>query len=519
MSDNTTPPNGFGFAASGGSDDDWQEMLRAVFGDAAADDIADALKSQGIDPRGNLGGVLSGKNFTLITQQIQDMLGSAGDGPVNWKIAEQVARETITSKHLDRLSSHDGEKARNALRTASLWLDVATGFDPSNGPSMAWTRLDFVAHALPTFRKLLEPVGAHISRAFYDSFTAQLEDMPEQMRGMLGNPAHFIGKITGTMIGVQYGSALAELAAHSFGSSDTGLPLMEGSSCALVPSNVADFAEGLKAERDEVLLYVAARENAASRLYSRVPWLRARILDTVSAFAGHIAIDTDAIEEQLRSSLMSQNPVTQLDLSSIFTLELTEYQQELLARLELLLSLAEGWVSHVTSAAVAPHLPNAVALKEMLLRRYATDNPAKAVWEGQLGMQLTPRSLREAITFWDMASTRLGIDGREALWAHPDLLPTAADLKNPEQFFTAKEPSAIEAELDSFLEDLLSQAESSSGVSDDSSQAADDSQAADNSQAESNRVSGDGSEDSGAAASGGDGGAADEVGDESGDEQ
>lgn len=468
MSDNIIPPNGFGFSTSDNSDDDgWQEMLRAVFGDATADDIADALKSQGIDPHGNLGGVLSGKNFTLITQQIQDMLGSAGDGPVNWKMAEQVARETITSKYMDRLSSHEGDDARTALRTASLWLDVATGFDPARGPSMAWSRLDFVAHALPTFRKLLEPVGANISRAFHDSFTTQLEHLPEHMRGMFGHPARFIGKITGTMIGVQYGSALAELAAHSFGTSDAGLPLMEGSSCALVPSNVAEFSEGLHAEKGEALLYVAGRENATSRLYSRVPWLRSRILDTVSAFAAHIAIDTDAIEEQLRSSLQSQEAITQLDLSSIFTLELTEYQQELLARLELLLSLVEGWVSHITSAAVAPHLPNAVALREMLLRRYATDNPAKAVWERQLGMQLTPRSLREAIAFWDMATTRLGIEGRDALWAHPDLLPTAEDLKRPEQFFTAKEPSAIEAELDSFLEDLLSQADDDAADADD----------------------------------------------------
>ncbi|MDY5589002.1 MAG: zinc-dependent metalloprotease [Arcanobacterium sp.] len=472
MSEHNTPPHGFGMPDDP-NDENWQEMLRAVFSDAAAGDIADALKAQGIDPHGNLGGVLSGKNFTLITQQIQDMLGSSGNGPVNWKIAEQVARETVTSKYMDRLSSHDGENARSALRTASLWLDVATDFNPASGPSMAWPRLDFVAHALPTFRKLLEPVGANIARAFHDSFTSQLESLPDQMRGMFGDPAQFIGKITGTMIGVQYGSALAELAAHSFGSSDAGLPLMEGSNCALVPSNIEQFAEGLSTEQSEVLLYVATRENAASRLYSCVPWLRSRILDTVSAFASHIAIDTEAIEDQLRSSLQSQQPITQLDLSSIFTLELTEQQQELLARLELLLSLVEGWVAHVSSSAVAAHLPHAVALREMFSRRYATDNPAKAVWEAQLGMRLEPRSMREAIAFWEQASAKLGIEKRDALWAHPDFLPTAEALKDPGTFFAAKEPSAIEAELDSFLEDLFSHAdgERSSGAQSDNEHA------------------------------------------------
>ena len=100
----------------GHNPENWQDMLRSVFGDATADEIEQALKSQGIDPSGNIDGILSGKNFTLITQQIKDMLGSAGDGPVNWKIAEQVARETITNQHMDRLTATEGDAAREALR-------------------------------------------------------------------------------------------------------------------------------------------------------------------------------------------------------------------------------------------------------------------------------------------------------------------------------------------------------------------------------------------------------------------
>ena len=442
---------------AGGSEppEGWEDMLRAVFGDAAAGEIKDALEQQGIDPAGKLGSVLSGKNFTLITQQIQSILGSGGEGPVNWKIAEQVARETVLKTHMDRLTSAEADTARDALRTASLWLDAATDFYPPTAPAMAWSRLDFVAHALPTFRKLLEPVGEHISRAFFDSFTSQFEHMPENMRGMFGDPRSFMGKMTATMIGAQYGTALARLAAHSFGSTDTGLPLMEGASSALAPSNVTEFAKDLEVPASEVTMYVAARESAASRLYMRVPWLRARILDTVAAFAREIAIDTDSIEEQLRDSLHSQEPITAIDLSSVFTLELTGQQIELLTRLEHLLSLAEGWVAHVASLAVAPHLPHAVALSEMFARRYATDNPAKAVWEEQLGMQLEPKSLRAATAFWGLAHAKLGMGERDGLWAHPDLLPSPEVLQDPKIFFDKPTPSEIEAELDSFLADLL----------------------------------------------------------------
>lgn len=466
----TTPndPNdpAMGSGASGDQPQSWEEMLRAVFGDATAEEVANTLKAQGIDPSSDLQGILGGKNFTLITKQVKDMLSNTGNQPVNWTMAEEVARETIRKQHMDRLTAAEGDAARTALRTSSLWLDVATDLDPAQTPSLAWNRLDFVSQALPTMKRLLNPVGANISRAFHDSFAAQLADMPESMRAMFPDPSQFMGGLTATMIGVQYGTALCTLAAGSFGSTDAGLPLMEGSSSALVPSNIADFAKDLEGiEVTEVMLYIATRENAAARLYSQVPWLRSRVLDTVAAFAQDIQIDTDSIEEQLRDSLQSSQSIQTIDLSSVFTLELTEHQQELLSRLEHLLSLVEGWISHVASMAVAPHLPHWVALQEMFTRRYATDNPAKAVWEAQLGMELAPRSLREAVAFWQMAYSRLGQEGRDALWAHPDLLPSAKHLQEPASFFEQKEPSDIEAELDSFLENLLNEADSTGSES------------------------------------------------------
>jgi hypothetical protein len=42
--------------------------------------------------------------------------------------------------------------------------------------------------------------------------------------------------------------------------------------------------------------------------------------------------------------------------------------------------------------------------------------------------------LREAAALWSGLAESRGTDGRDALWAHPDLLPTAEDLENPEAF-------------------------------------------------------------------------------------
>lgn len=443
-----------------GMPDDWKDMLRSIMGDEAAEQILGALESQGIDSSEQISKMINPATFGMISQQIQAMLGAAGDGPVNWKVAEQVARETIAHNHQDRMVGAEAEQARATLRMASLWLDVATEIDPTLGPNMAWTRLDWIAHSIPTFRKLIEPVGANIGRAFGESLGAQFEQLPEAMSQMLGGQSgvqnSIFEKMIATVLGVQYGTALSELAVVSFGSTDTGIPLIEGSSAALVPANIADFAKDLEVPLEEVQAYIAVRESAAARLFTRIGWLRPQLLDTVAAFARDIEIDTEAIEEQVRSIDMTSGQVPEIDLSGVFVSSLTESQVAALERLELLLSLIEGWVTEVTAQAVAAHLPHAVPLREMFTRRYATDNPGRNVWGRLIGLELQPRRLRESAKFWQLAQVRLGIDGRDRLWSHPDMLPQQTVLDDPESFFkTDVEATDLDSELESFLAGLF----------------------------------------------------------------
>ncbi|MYS40177.1 hydrolase, partial [Streptomyces sp. SID5998] len=42
--------------------------------------------------------------------------------------------------------------------------------------------------------------------------------------------------------------------------------------------------------------------------------------------------------------------------------------------------------------------------------------------------------LRDASRLWASLTDARGVDGRDGLWAHPDMLPTAADLDDPDGF-------------------------------------------------------------------------------------
>ncbi|MGH3406027.1 MAG: zinc-dependent metalloprotease, partial [Streptosporangiaceae bacterium] len=51
-----------------------------------------------------------------------------------------------------------------------------------------------------------------------------------------------------------------------------------------------------------------------------------------------------------------------------------------------------------------------------------------------VGLELRPRRLREAATIWLGLTQERGTSGRDAVWAHPDLLPTADDFDDTDGF-------------------------------------------------------------------------------------
>ena len=124
----------------------------------------------------------------------------------------------------------------------------------------------------------------------------------------------------------------------------------------------------------------------------------------------------------------------EIALEGIFTPEDTPQQKAALARLETALALVEGWVCHVVDRASAERLPNVVRLAEAFRRRRAAGGPAEQTFAALVGLELRPRRLREAAALWAALTEHRGVAGRDALWGHPDLLPSDEDFADPEAF-------------------------------------------------------------------------------------
>ena len=244
--------------------------------------------------------------------------------------------------------------------------------------------------------------------------------------------------------------------------SDVGVPLAPAGKAALVPANIAAFAEGLDVSEDDVLLYLALREAAHQRLFAAVPWLRDHLIGAVTDYAEGVEVNLDGIqqrvEEQMRGlDLTNPEAMQQLLESGMFEIPDSPAQKAALQRLEVTLALVEGWVDEVVGQATAERMPAAAKLQEAVRRRRAAGGPAEQTFATLVGLELRPRRLRDASTLWGSLRTRQGIEARDGVWMHPDLLPTAADLDDPLGFREdATAPEALsEEDFDAELRELL----------------------------------------------------------------
>nr|WP_081680912.1 zinc-dependent metalloprotease [Cellulomonas sp. URHD0024] len=435
-------------------------MMRAMLGDGADEAIRE-LQEQGFDPAAMA--AASGlpddpAALQQVVAQVQALLSASGDEPVNWQMAHDLARQQAASGGDPSLTAQQAKQVLDALTVAELWLDAATDLPPSTGAPHAWSRAEWVEATLPTWRTLTEPVASSLSTALVNALGGSLPlglDVQDEVPGL--DPAQLLRQLGSAVFGMQVGQAAGTLAHGVFGTTDIGLPLLDRPAPALVAANVDAFAEGLDAPADEVRLFLAVREAAATRLFTHVPWLRSHLLATVEAYARGITIDVDQLEEAVSSIDPTDTAALQQALSGgVFAPHTTPEQVAALERLETALALVEGWVDEVASNASLPHLPHTMALREMIRRRRAAGGPAEQTFANLVGLELRPRRLRDAAALWAQIARDNGPAARDAVWDHPDLLPGTEDLDDPSGY-ASRRATAVDdaAEVDRALAEIL----------------------------------------------------------------
>lgn len=410
------------------------------------------------------------KLLAQLQQAMAPLVGGIDGKGIDWSNAKTTARQVTASLGPDPTpSQRDQQDVAQADRLASLWLDEHVDFGPLVTPPAAWSRAEWVEKTMGAWQTVAEPIVVQIADALAASFTEQFsatDELPAELGQFGAMMAPMLRTSAGAMYATQLSQAIGKISGQVVSGSEIGIQLLPAPQVVLLPTNVDAFSSGLGIPDEDVRIYLAVREGARQRLFAHVGWLAPQILALLEHYAREITIDVAAITSTIEvSDLGSLTPERLAELSEqlqgrLFSPDQTDEQREILGRLETLLALLEGWVDEVTAAAVDAWMPHtANALSEAVRRRRATASPAQQLFSALVGLDLSPRRIRDAANLWAGLTRERGVSGRDAIWAHPDLMPSTADLDDPLRLLAPDQATDVDDEMDIGLAQLLEQAE------------------------------------------------------------
>jgi putative hydrolase len=431
-----------------GPDDDFQEMLRKLLSGEGQIDPSQLAGAAGLpnDPAA----------VAELMSQLQRAAQTGADGIDFTVTADRAA--AIARDGAEPLDPATVQASTQAFQVAALWLDEVTSVAELTAAPSVYTREQWAKATAPVWSQIAEPVASSIAAALTEAIDQRA---PEELKAMLDDVSKAMRGVGGALFAIQLGQVVGQLAKEVVSGGDVGVPLLDEQVAALVPQNVAEFADGLDVPGDAGRRPRAAPPPPHARLFRSARWLRLHIITSITEYAKGVHIPFDRVEE----SLSGIDPTDQEQLrdalaSGALIPPRTPEQDAALARLETMLALVEGWVDTVTAAATA-RLPRAGAIAEMVRRRRAAGGPAESAFATLVGLELRPRRLREAAAMWQHVTDGLGADQRDALWAAFDLVPGSDDIDAPEALVARLRDPSQSAEDDAFdraLEDLLNDA-------------------------------------------------------------
>lgn len=389
-----------------------------------------------------------GAMFTQFGQMLQQ---SQNEGPLPWTTVMQVARAGLGSD--PSVSEASVRAVESAMELADLWLNDSVSFPASSTKVKAWSRSEWIVETGPVWQAIILPIATTMSQRM-EAMLPELTDtedasgiqdqLPEQLKALLPDGVTpemmamlkpmmgMVNQISASAFAYQLGQALSALAKEVVSSTDVGIPLAPAGTRALIPMNISEFSTGLGIDERDLFLFFALRESAHQRLFDHAPWLRPRLMSAVEEYARYMDVDIASMGEKFSGfDLTNPQALQEIMASGVIEPEDTAEQRAAILRLETLLALIEGWVDEVVSQAAGERLASLAQLRETMGRRRATGGPAETTFSTLVGMKLRPTLFREANTVFAAVRAKSGIEARDALWNHPDLLPDAQSLADP----------------------------------------------------------------------------------------
>jgi putative hydrolase len=352
------------------------------------------------------------------------------EGPVHWAVALQMAHLVATEGEAEE-PVEEAERGRldELVRVADLHVAEATGLATTvtgRAPrALPLTRAEWARRGLVAHRPLLEALAGALARSVPEH-DAEPDASGEPAPDRRPVPAP-------VMHGLVFGWMFGRLARQWLGRYDLPLPAPPTDEVVLVPANLEDFARGWALQGDELALWVCLHELAHHAVLGRPP-VRGRLQSLLLAYAAGFDVDPTAFDAELEE-IDASDPTSFRavlgDPETMLAAVQTPVQRELLARLEAVTAVLEGFVDHVMDTVGGRLIASYPQLTEALRRRRVEASWGDRYVAKLLGLELRQHVYDRGQAFVRGVLERAGEEGLARLWASEPELPTPSEVDAP----------------------------------------------------------------------------------------
>jgi coenzyme F420 biosynthesis associated uncharacterized protein len=200
-----------------------------------------------------------------------------------------------------------------------------------------------------------------------------------------------------------------------------------------VAPNIENAAVRLDADREELLAWIAFHEVTHAVQFGGVPWLRPHVSGLLRELMAtlDVSVDPRALLH-VPSAADVRERVGAIREDGLLGIVAGPGRREILDRMQAVMAVIEGHAEHVMDVVGASALSSLDELRTALDRRRQERSPLLALLDRLIGLDAKLRQYEVGKAFCDAVVASAGPGGLHRVFEGPDMLPSLAELKDPD---------------------------------------------------------------------------------------
>ncbi|MHB8896108.1 MAG: zinc-dependent metalloprotease [Candidatus Geothermincolia bacterium] len=381
-------------------------------------------------------------HFAPLGRGLRNAMNAPGEGLISWEHVREIAFATLDMQRVgpEPIQPAMVESYQQMLRDSQKEVAAYTKLKVSGIPERVevFDQKDWIDANIVSFRFLFDPIS--------ERYVRMLEDLETEQGVRAGRGARRFAR---TILSAQVGIIMGYLSRNVLGQFDLSLPEPEkGGKLYVVEPNVLRIQRELGMDPTDFRMWITLHEVTHSFEFHCNGWLRPYMMSSMQEYLNSIDWKGMAKPDFFRK--MRQRNVSEgdaLKAGGLISIVATPEQRAILARLQAVMSVLEGYSNHVMDQVGMKLLPSYDEMKSRFDRRRESKSAAEKLFQRLIGINLKMQQYKIGQKFVDAVVEAEGVAFLNKVWESAGRMPTIDEIGDPTAWIARTKAGAAPGRL------------------------------------------------------------------------